>query len=115
MVLRGGPPRATLSTFSPPQSSQPLSPSGRVSPALAQGCRRFPQTPFVEHDAVGLACGPYVDGKGERSLEVKITFDAEPERKAHGRHLDEAEAAKFRTPKAEIGKTELCGVRNYVE
>jgi hypothetical protein len=114
MVLHGGRPRATLSTFSPPQSSQPLFPSGRVSPPLAQGGRRLPQAPFVEHDATGSTRSFGVDGKRERSLEVEIAFDAEPERQTHGRHLDEAEAAQFRTPNAEIGETELCGVQNYV-
>jgi hypothetical protein len=115
MVLHGGRPRATLSTFSPPQGSQPLSPSQRASPTLAQGGRRLPQTPFVEYDTAGSTPSFGVDREGEGALEVAIAFDAEPERKAHRRHLDEAEAAEFRTPKAKIGEAELCGVRNYVE
>jgi hypothetical protein len=115
MVLHGGRPRATLSTFSPPQSSRPFSPSGRVRPALAQRGLRLPQTPFVEHDAAGSTRSFRIDGKRERAFEVEITFDTEPERKAHRRHLVEAEAAEFRTPKAEIGEAELCGAHSYVE
>jgi hypothetical protein len=74
MVLHGGRPRASLSTFSPPRGSQLFSPTGRALLALKQGRRRLSQTPFVEHDPTGLTRGFGVGGEWESTLEIEIAF-----------------------------------------